>query len=101
MNGPFVVGKMESCHKGASTAFPGCQVTPGQGAGQGCEGDKGYDMAHTLTEQTRCNRYTALQAKDDTGKAAPVSRTRADSRFQPIEQLMSRFDQINLNFAAS
>lgn len=100
MNGLFVVGKMESCHKGASTVFPGCLVTRGQGAGQGSEGDKGNDMAHTLTEQTRCDRYTTLHAKDDSGKTAPVSRARAESRFQPIEQLMSRFDQINMNFAA-
>ena len=57
-------------------------------------------MAHTLTEQTGCDRITTLRSNDDSGKAAPVSRARSESRFQPIEQLMSRFDQINLNFAA-
>lgn len=55
-------------------------------------------MAHTLTEQSGCDRKTAFRGNID-ANSAPRTKPGAESRFQPIEQLMSRFDELNLNFA--
>ena len=55
-------------------------------------------MAHTLTEQSGCDRKVAFRGNVN-ADSAPRTKPSAESRFQPIEQLMSRFDELNLNFA--
>ena len=55
-------------------------------------------MAHTLTERSCCDRKTAFRGNIN-ANSAPKTKPSAESRFQQIEQLMSLFDDLNLNFA--
>lgn len=63
-------------------------------------------MAYTLTEMTRVGTLKAEQARAVAQRAASPKkakspRSNAQSRFQPIEQILSRFETMESMFAAA
>ena len=61
-------------------------------------------MAHTFVEQARYARIIAVQAKEarksgSEPKTVSLAKFKTDGRFQPVELLMDRYDEIENIFA--